>query len=79
GHELRAATAELRRRVIDLAAIRGRLRETSEALRIARESVAASHGFVRDIDGEIAERKALLSGTAAQGRLAAADAGLAML
>ena len=78
-HELRAATAELRRKVMDLAAIRLRLRETAEALRIARESVSASQGFVRDIDTEIAERKALMAGSGAQGRLAATDAALSML
>ena len=78
-HELRAATAELRRKILDLVAIRTRLRETAEALRIARESVTASQGFVRDIDTDIAERKALMAGSGTQGRLAAADAALAML
>ncbi|MDP4027233.1 SbcC/MukB-like Walker B domain-containing protein [Methylobacterium sp. NEAU 140] len=78
-HELRAAGAELRRRTLDLAAVRGRLREGSDALRIARERVTASRGFVRDIDGEIAEKKALLAGTATEGRLAASTLGLSML
>ena len=78
-HDFRAASAELRRKALDIAGIRQRLREASEDLRIARESVASSQGFVRDIDTEIAERKALLAGSGAQGRLAAANAGLAML
>ncbi|GJE42617.1 SbcC/MukB-like Walker B domain-containing protein [Methylobacterium soli] len=78
-HEARAAFAELRRRTVDLLAVRGRLREGGEALRIARDSVRTSQGFVREIDGEIAERKALVAGSAAEGRLAASNAGLAML
>ncbi len=77
--ELRGAQAELRRRVIDFAGFRGRLTETSERLRIARDSVRTSQGFVREIDAEIAERKALLAGGAAESRLAAANAGLAMI
>src|SRR5205085_2611577 len=36
-HELRAAGAELRRRSLDLVAVRARLREGADALRIARE------------------------------------------
>jgi energy-coupling factor transporter ATP-binding protein EcfA2 len=67
-HELRAASAELRRRSLDLIAVRTRLREGSDALRIARERVAASRGFVREIDGEIAEKKALAAASAAEGR-----------
>lgn len=77
--EVRAAGADLRRRLLDWSAARARLGEVAERLRIARESVAASQGFVRDIDGEIAAKKALAAGTAAQGRLAATDAGLSML
>ena len=34
---------------------------------------------MREIDSEIAERKALVAGSAAEGRLAASNAGLAML
>ena len=77
--ELRAASADLRRRTVELAALRRRLAETADALRIARDSVQTSRGFVRDIDAEIAERKAMLEGSGAQGRLAAANAGLALL
>ncbi len=54
-------------------------RRRHERLRIARESVATSQGFVREIDAEIAARKAMLSGSAAEARLAASNAGLAML
>ena len=78
-HELRAAGAELRRRSLDLIAVRARLSEGADALRIARERVAGSRGFVRDIDVEIAEKKALRAGTATEGRLAAADLGLSVL
>ncbi|MDR7038779.1 energy-coupling factor transporter ATP-binding protein EcfA2 [Methylobacterium sp. BE186] len=78
-HEARASVADLRRRSLDCVAIRSRLREGAEALRIARESVRSSQGFVREIDGEIAERKAMIAGSGAQGHLAAANAGLAML
>lgn len=77
--ELRGAQAELRRRVIEFATLRQRLSETSERLRIARDSVRTSQGFVREIDAEIAQRKALIAGGAAESRLAAANAGLAML
>ncbi|WP_232631823.1 ATP-binding protein, partial [Methylobacterium sp. Leaf118] len=77
--ELRAAGADLRRRVLDLAGARETLQDVAERLRIARESVATSQGFVREIDAEIAARKALVSGSAAEARLAAANAGLAML
>ena len=77
--ELRAAGADVRRRVLDLAVARETLRDVAERLRIARESVATSQGFVREIDAEIAARKALLSGSAAEARLAASNAGLAML
>ncbi len=55
------------------------LKDVSERLRIARESVATSQGFVREIDGEIAAKKALMAGTGAEGRLAASNAGLAIL
>lgn len=78
-HELNAACAELRRRSRDLVAVRTRLREGADALRIARERVAASRGFVRDIDGEIAEKKALAAASANEGRLAASTLGLSML
>ncbi|MGV7029939.1 SbcC/MukB-like Walker B domain-containing protein [Methylobacterium symbioticum] len=78
-HEARAASAELRRRCLDLLGIRTRLREGADALRIARESVASSRGFVRDIDAEIAEKKALVAASAAEGRLAASTLGLSML
>ncbi|WP_375465753.1 ATP-binding protein, partial [uncultured Methylobacterium sp.] len=78
-HEARAATAELRRRSHELLAVQARLRDGAEALRIARESVATSRGFVRDIDAEIAEKKALVAGGAADGRLAASTLGLSML
>ncbi|TXM94928.1 ATPase, partial [Methylobacterium sp. WL103] len=78
-HEARAATAELRRRCHDLVAVRTKLRAGAEALRIARESVGTSRGFVRDIDGEIAEKKALVVGGATDGRLAASTIGLSML
>ncbi|WP_092043957.1 SbcC/MukB-like Walker B domain-containing protein [Methylobacterium pseudosasicola] len=78
-HEFRAACAELRRRSLDLTAVRLRLNEGSDILRIARERVAASRGHVREIDGEIAEKKALLAGSAAEGRLAASTLGLSML
>ncbi|WP_284246840.1 ATP-binding protein, partial [Methylobacterium haplocladii] len=77
--EMRAASADLRRRIVDWTGARQRLAETGDALRIARESVATSHGFVREIDSEIAQRKALVIGSAAEGRLAASNAGLAML
>ena len=50
-----------------------------DALRIARERVAASRGHVREIDGEIAEKKALAAASAAEGRLAASTLGLTML
>lgn len=78
-HELRAASAELRRRSLDLIAVRSRLREGADTLRIARERVAASRGYVREIDGEIAEKKALATASAAEGRLAASTLGLSML
>ncbi len=78
-HEARAASAELRRRCLDMLAIGTRLREGADALRIARESVASSRGFVRDIDAEIAEKKALAAASAAEGRLAASTLGLSML
>ncbi|MCJ2143512.1 SbcC/MukB-like Walker B domain-containing protein [Methylobacterium sp. E-066] len=78
-HEFRAACAELRRRSLDLTAVRLRLNEGADILRIARERVAASRGHVREIDGEIAEKKALLAGSAAEGRLAASTLGLSML
>jgi energy-coupling factor transporter ATP-binding protein EcfA2 len=78
-NELRAADADLRRRILDHIGARHALKEVSERLRIARESVATSQGFVREIDGEIAGKKALMAGTAADGRLAASNAGLAML
>ncbi|WP_375456384.1 SbcC/MukB-like Walker B domain-containing protein, partial [uncultured Methylobacterium sp.] len=78
-HEARAASAELRRRCHDLVVLRGRLRAGADALRIARASVATSRGFVREIDGEIAEKKALVVGAAGDGRLAAATLGLSML
>ncbi|WP_246692248.1 ATP-binding protein [Methylobacterium sp. WL1] len=78
-HEFAAACAELRRRSLDLVAVRLRLREGADTLRIARERVAASRGHVREIDGEIAEKKALLAGSAAEGRLAASTLGLSML
>ncbi|MCJ2075744.1 SbcC/MukB-like Walker B domain-containing protein [Methylobacterium sp. HMF5984] len=78
-HEARAASAELRRRCHDLVAVRAKLRAGAEPLRIARESVATSRGFVRDIDGEIAEKKALVVGGATDGRLAASTIGLSML
>lgn len=78
-HEARAASVELRRRCVDLLAIRTRLSEGADALRIARESVASSRGFVRDIDAEIAEKKALVAAQAAEGRLAASNLGLSML
>ncbi|MFC7664966.1 SbcC/MukB-like Walker B domain-containing protein [Methylorubrum suomiense] len=77
--EVRAAGADLRRRILDWAGNREALAEVAERLRIARESVATSQGFVREIDAEIAARKALLSGSAAEARLAASNAGLAML
>lgn len=77
--ELRAADADLRRRILDHDTARSALKDVAERLRIARESVATSQGFVREIDGEIAGKKALLAGTAAEGRLAASNAGLAML
>ena len=77
--ELRAAGADLRRRVLDWAGTRAALADVVERLRIARESVATSQGFVREIDAEIAARKAMLSGSAAEARLAASNAGLAML
>ncbi|KQP85556.1 ATPase [Methylobacterium sp. Leaf113] len=77
--ELRAADADLRRRILDHGTARSVLKDVAERLRIARESVATSQGFVREIDGEIAGKKALLAGTAAEGRLAASNAGLAML
>ena len=77
--EVRAAGADLRRRIVDHTTARARLREVAERLRIARESVAGSQGFVREIDGEIAERKAMLAGSQGEGRLAASTAGLAML
>ena len=51
----------------------------AERLRIARESVSTSQGFVREIDGEIAGKKAMLAGSQGEGRLAASNAGLAML
>ncbi|MBY0252815.1 MAG: ATPase, partial [Methylobacterium organophilum] len=78
-HELRAASAELRRRSLDLIAVRSRLREGADTLRIARERVTASRGYVREIDGEIAEKKALAAASAAEGRLAASTLGLSML
>ena len=77
--ELRAADADLRRRIIDTVTARQALKDVAERLRIARESVATSQGFVRDIDGEIAQKKAMMAGTHAQGRLAASDAGLSVL
>ncbi|MCJ2037314.1 SbcC/MukB-like Walker B domain-containing protein [Methylobacterium sp. J-068] len=77
--ELRAADADLRRRILDHIGARHALKDVAERLRIARESVATSQGFVREIDGEIAGKKALMAGTAAEGRLAASNAGLAML
>ncbi len=77
--DLRAAGADLRRRVLDWAGTRAALADVTERLRIARESVATSQGFVREIDAEIAARKAMLSGSAAEARLAASNAGLAML
>ncbi len=78
-HDLRAASAELRRRSLDLIAVRTRLREGADTLRIARERVAASRGHAREIDGEIAEKKALAAASAAEGRLAASTLGLSML
>ena len=78
-NEVRAASADLRRRVLDWTGTRRLLAETREASRIARDSVATSQGFVREIDAEIAGRKALVAGSAAQGRLAASNAALAML
>jgi energy-coupling factor transporter ATP-binding protein EcfA2 len=78
-HELRAADADLRRRVIDHIGARHALKDVAERLRIARESVATSQGFVREIDGEIATKKAMIAGSAAEGRLAASNAGLAMV
>ncbi|MBD8907821.1 SbcC/MukB-like Walker B domain-containing protein [Methylorubrum zatmanii] len=77
--EMRAAGADLRRRILDHAGAREALAETSERLRIARESVATSQGFVREIDAEIAGRKALIVGSAAEARLAASHAGLAVV
>jgi energy-coupling factor transporter ATP-binding protein EcfA2 len=77
--EVRAAGADLRRRILDHAEARSLLAETSERLRIARDSVATSQGFVREIDTEIAARKALIVGSAAEARLAASNAGLAMV
>ena len=77
--ELRAADADLRRRILDHVGARHALTEVAERLRIARESVATSQGFVREIDGEIAGKKALVAGSAAEGRLAASNAGLTML
>lgn len=77
--DLRAAGADLRRRILDYATARSRLGEVAERLRIARESVATSQGFVREIDGEIAGKKAMLAGSQGEGRLAASNAGLAML
>jgi energy-coupling factor transporter ATP-binding protein EcfA2 len=77
--DLRAADADLRRRILDTVTARQALKDVAERLRIARESVATSQGFVREIDGEIAGKKALLAGTAAEGRLAASNAGFAML
>ncbi len=41
-HELRAAVAELRRRTLDLTAVREKLREGADTLRVARERVADS-------------------------------------
>ncbi|UMY19172.1 ATPase [Methylobacterium organophilum] len=76
--ELRAASADLRRRILDVAALSTSLQDVSERLRIARDSVTTSQGFVREIDGEIAARKAQIAGSAMEGRLAASDAGLAM-
>ncbi|MGU3283525.1 SbcC/MukB-like Walker B domain-containing protein [Methylobacterium mesophilicum] len=78
-HEFGAACAELRRRSLDLVAVRLRLCEGADTVRIARERVAASRGHVREIDGEIAEKKALLAGSVAEGRLAASTLGLSML
>lgn len=78
-NELRAADADLRRRILDHVGARQSLKDVAERLRIARESVATSQGFVREIDGEIAAKKALMAGTGAEGRLAASNAGLAML
>ncbi|WP_375274695.1 SbcC/MukB-like Walker B domain-containing protein [Methylorubrum thiocyanatum] len=77
--EMRAGSADLRRRILDHAEARRLLAETSERLRIARDSVATSQGFVREIDTEIAARKALIVGSAAEARLAASHAGLAMV
>ncbi|MCE4224254.1 ATPase [Methylobacterium sp. C25] len=77
--EMRATSADLRRRIVDWTSARARLAETGDALRIARESVATSQGFVREIDTEIAQRKAMIVGSAAEGRLAASNAGLAMV
>ena len=77
--ELKAAAADLRRRILDSASARAALAESSERLRIARDSVRASQGFVRDIDAEIADRKALISGSAAESRLAASSSALAMV
>ncbi len=78
-HELRAAVAELRRRTLDLTAVRSKLREGADEMRLARERVTDSRGFVRDIDREIAEKKALKAGQAMGERLTAADLGLSML
>ena len=77
--ELRAAGADLRRRILDYSQARSRLGDVAERLRIARESVSTSQGFVREIDGEIAGKKAMLAGSQGEGRLAASNAGLAML
>ncbi|NEU13542.1 ATPase [Methylobacterium sp. BTF04] len=77
--ELRAAGADLRRRILDHTTARRMLGEVGERLRIARDSVVTSQGFVREIDGEIATKKAMLAGSAAEGRLAASSASLAML
>lgn len=77
--ELTAASADLRRRILDWTTARDKLGETAERLRIARDSVRTSQGFVREIEAEIAEKKALISGNAAQSRLAAADAGLGLI
>ena len=77
--ELRAAGADLRRRILEWSSARTKLAEVSERLRIARDSVATSQGFVREIDGEIATKKAIVVAGAGGGRLAASDAGLAML
>ncbi|GJD93941.1 SbcC/MukB-like Walker B domain-containing protein [Methylobacterium iners] len=77
--ELRAASADLRRRVLEFVTLREKVGDVANRLRIATESVVASQGFVREIDAEISMKKALLSGGAAQGLRAATDARHAIL